>query len=40
MVVEAIGNPSDSHLDVHGVGSSDELEEKAREEKTAALRAC
>lgn len=27
----------DSHLDVHGVGSSDELEEKAREEKTAAL---
>ena len=28
----------DSHLDVHGVGSSDELEEKAREEKTAALK--
>jgi hypothetical protein len=28
----------DCHLDVHGVGSSDELEEKAREEKTAALK--
>ena len=28
----------DSHLDVHGVGSSDEHEEKAREEKTAALK--
>jgi ATP-dependent exoDNAse (exonuclease V) alpha subunit len=28
----------DKHLDVHGVGSSDELEEKAREEKTAGLK--
>lgn len=28
----------DSHLDAHGVDSSDELEEKAREEKTAALK--
>ena len=28
----------DTHLDIHGVSSSDELEEKAREEKTAALK--
>lgn len=28
----------DKHLDVHGTGSTDELEEKAREEKTAALK--
>ena len=28
----------DKHLDLHGTGSSDELEERAREEKTAGLK--